>query len=66
LQEVYGIPGEKIGKITWHSLDRNGAIGHYDIAFGQKTLKNVPANLVESVKEATHEHAARPGRKLKN
>ena len=53
-----------MGKVTWHSLDGNGAISHYDIAFGKKTLKNIPAPLVEAVKEAKHEHRIRQGRKL--
>ena len=59
LQEAYGIPGGKIGKIKWHSLDKNGVIGHYDIAFGKKTLKNVPASLVESAVQKEHKHEAR-------
>tara|TARA_R100000808_G_scaffold24984_1_gene60185 strand:+ start:13680 stop:13880 length:201 start_codon:yes stop_codon:yes gene_type:complete len=66
LQEAYGIPAKRVGKIVWHSLDRNGAIGHYDIVFGKKTLKNVPARMVEAAASKTHEHATRPGRKLKS
>jgi len=65
LQEVYGIPGEKVGKITWHSLDKNGAIGHYDIDFGEKSLENVPASLVEADLQKEHKHEARESRDSK-
>ncbi len=48
-----------MGKVVWHSLERDGTINRYDIKFGKKILKNVPSALVESVKEHTHEHEER-------
>ena len=54
-----GIRKNKIGKVMWHSLKRDGTITRYDIKFGGQTLKNVPAALVESIKEQKHEHEER-------
>ena len=54
-----------MGKVDWHSLDRNGAISHYDIKFDSKMLKNVPAELVEAKKVQEHKHEARDDRKLR-
>jgi len=39
-----------------HSLKKDGTITHYDIKFGNKLIKNIPAKLVESVKEQNHAH----------
>ncbi len=44
--------------MTWHSLERDGAISHYDIRFGRKTISNVPAGLVEAKKVQEHKHEA--------
>jgi hypothetical protein len=63
LQEVYGVRGDRVGKVIWHSLRRDGTITQYDIRFGNKVLKNIPSKLVEAVKEAQHEHVEREERK---
>lgn len=48
--------------MTWHSLEKDGAITHYDIRFGRKTVSNVPASLVEAKKVQEHKHEARTRR----
>jgi hypothetical protein len=48
-----------IGEVTWHSLKKAGTITHYDIRFGKKILRGIPAGLVESVNEVQHEHKER-------
>tara|TARA_Y100000310_G_scaffold319246_1_gene374291 strand:+ start:155 stop:523 length:369 start_codon:yes stop_codon:yes gene_type:complete len=47
-----------IGEVIWHSLKRDGAITQYDIRFGRKVLRGIPAGLVEAkqVQEHTHEN----------
>ena len=40
-------------------MHHDGTINYYDIKFGQRVLKNVPARLVEVVKEVQHEHQER-------
>ena len=59
LQESYGIRGDRVGKVTWHSLKRNGTVTQYDIRFGRKMIRGIPAALVETVKEQQHEHEER-------
>ena len=51
--------GNQVGKVVWHSLERDGTIAQYDIKFGNKTIERIPAALVESVSEDTHEHRER-------
>ena len=48
-----------IGEVTWHSLKKDGIITQYDIRFGKKVLRGIPASLVESIKEIQHEHQER-------
>ena len=59
LQESYGIRGNKVGKVVWHSLKNDGTVARYDIRFGNKVIRSVPARLVESIKEQQHEHEER-------
>ena len=66
LQEAFGIRGNKVGKVIWHSLMSDGTITQYDIKFGEKLVRNIPASLVESIEETQHEHASRPGRKIRD
>tara|TARA_B100001123_G_scaffold451206_1_gene628472 strand:- start:9856 stop:10005 length:150 start_codon:yes stop_codon:yes gene_type:complete len=47
------------GKVVWHSLKKDGSITKYDIRFGGKILRGIPAALVESIKEVQHEHEER-------
>ena len=44
--------------MTWHSLQKDGTVTHYDIRFGRKTVSNVPASLVEAKKVQEHKHEA--------
>ena len=48
-----------MGKVVWHSLKKNGTITQYDIKFGRRVLKRIPARLVKSIKEQKHEHEER-------
>ena len=59
LQESYGIQGDRVGKVLWHSLRKDGTINRYYIRFGKKVLRNIPSGLVESIKEMAHEHEER-------
>jgi hypothetical protein len=59
LQESYGIQGNRVGKVVWHSLKKNGTITQYDIRFGNRILKGVPVRLIESIKEQDHKHKER-------
>ena len=56
LEESCKIQKDAIGKVMQHSLKKDGTISHYDIKFGNKLIKNIPAKLVESVKEQNHAH----------
>ncbi len=55
-------PGQ-VGKVVWHSLRRDGSINFYDVQFGNKLLKNIPARDVISIREAVHEHEEKSERK---
>ena len=59
LQESYGIRGDRVGKVVWHSLMRNGKVTQYDIRFGRKVIRNIPAALVEADKVQEHKHEGR-------
>ena len=48
-----------MGKVVWHSLKSDGTISRYDIRFGDRVLRRIPARLVESINEVTHEHEER-------
>jgi len=48
-----------VGEVAWHSLKKDGTITQYDIRFGKKVLREIPASLVESIKETHHEHQER-------
>jgi len=56
LQEVYGIRGNMAGEVIWHSLEKDGTIAAYDIKFGKKVIRGVPAALTETVMEQIHKH----------
>ena len=56
LQEAYGIRGDRVGEVVWHSLKGDGAITQYDIRFGKKVLRGIPVALVEGVNSHIHEH----------
>ena len=54
-----GLKGNPTGKIIHHDLSKSGFITYYDIRFGKKVVRNIPAELVESIEEHTHEHEER-------
>jgi len=47
---------ESIGKVLWHSLDKYGRIGEYDMQFGDIVLEGVDPKDVEPVLEQSHSH----------
>tara|TARA_R110000824_G_scaffold60853_22_gene162502 strand:+ start:1910 stop:2068 length:159 start_codon:yes stop_codon:yes gene_type:complete len=51
-----------VGKVTWHALKRDGTVTQYDIKFGKKTLKGIPAALVEATNVKEHKHEGREER----
>ena len=48
-----------IGEVIWHSLKWDGTITQYDIRFGRKVIKGIPAGLVEAKHVKEHKHEAR-------
>ncbi len=45
----------EVGTVLWHSLDGNGNIDIYDIRWPDGSIeRNIPARLLESVKEHRH------------
>jgi len=63
-EKRHGLAGN-LGKCVWHSLDESGKVSHYDVQFGSKLIKNVPAQRLIVVSEANHMHETRPKRKSK-
>ena len=49
--------GDVIGEVIHHTLLEDGSITHYDIKFGNRTIKNIPANILEVSKMQKHKHA---------
>jgi hypothetical protein len=65
-QRSHGISDKHaLGKAVWHSLNESGGISHYDVRFGQKLIKNIPANKLIVISESSHMHETRPKRKGK-
>jgi len=58
LQERYGI-GNVVGKVLWHSLNESGAIGVYDMKFGDTIVRNLLAEDIKPEVVKEHKHAAR-------
>ena len=50
--------GDVIGEVIHHTLLEDGTITKYDVKFGDKTVKNIPANELSVVKEQSHSHEA--------
>ena len=40
-----------------HTLDEDGNVSHYDVLFGSKLVKNVPADSLKIIEGMYHEHA---------
>ena len=49
--------GDMIGEVKHHTLYEDGSITHYDVKFGNKVIKNIPANLLEATEMQKHKHA---------
>ena len=50
--------GDMIGEVIHHTLFEDGTITKYDVKFGNKTIKNIPTNMLEVVNEKHHSHEA--------
>ena len=49
--------GDMIGEVIHHTLLEDGSITHYNVKFGNRTIKNIPANILEVSKMQKHKHA---------
>ena len=49
--------GDMIGEVKHHTLFEDGSITHYDIQFGNKLIKSIPAHLLEATEMQKHKHA---------
>jgi hypothetical protein len=56
---------QALGKCVWHALDESGRISHYDVKFGNKLIKNIPASRLIVVTESNHTHETRSRKKSK-
>ena len=50
--------GNVVGEVIHHTLFEDGTITKYDVKFGNKTIKNIPTNMLKVVKEQGHSHEA--------
>ena len=50
--------GDMIGEVIHHTLFEDGTITKYDVKFGNKTIKNIPTEMLEVVKMQEHMHDA--------
>lgn len=50
--------GDMIGEVIHHTLFEDGTITKYDVKFGNKTIKNIPTEMLEVVNEKSHSHEA--------
>ena len=64
LMERYQLK-ESVGKVLWHSLDKDGQIGEYDMRFGDVVVKGILPEHIEPVLEVTHVHSTQTKRKKK-
>ena len=49
---------ESVGTVLWHSLDRNGHIGEYDMQFGDVILEGIHPSYIRPIREQDHSHSA--------
>ena len=49
--------GDIIGEVIHHTLLEDGSITHYNVKFGNRTIKNIPANMLEVTTMQEHKHA---------
>ena len=50
--------GDMIGEVIHHTLFEDGTITKYDVKFGNRTIKNIPTEMLEVVKAQEHMHNA--------
>ena len=50
--------GDMIGEVIHHTLFEDGTISKYDVKFGNKTIKNIPTEMLEVVEAQEHMHNA--------
>ena len=50
--------GDMIGEVVHHTLFEDGTITKYDVKFGNKTIKNIPTDMLEVVELQEHSHEA--------
>ena len=48
--------GNVVGEVIHHTLFEDGTITKYDVKFGNKTIKNIPTEMLEVVKAQEHMH----------
>ena len=53
--------GNVIGEVKHHTLFEDGSITNYDVQFGNRLVKSIPANKLTVVKEQSHSHEADEG-----
>ena len=53
--------GDVVGEVIHHTLFEDGTITKYDVKFGNKTIKNIPTEMLEVVKMQEHKHEADDG-----
>ena len=56
-EQKYG----KLGEVKHHTLFEDGSITNYDVQFGNKLVKSIPADKLIVVKEQSHSHEADEG-----
>ena len=58
--------GDVVGEVIHHTLFEDGTITKYDVKFGNKTIKNIPTEMLEVVNEKSHSHEADDGDEEEN
>ena len=48
--------GNVVGEVIHHTLFEDGTITKYDVKFGNKTIKNIPTDMLEVVELQEHSH----------
>ena len=56
-EQKYG----ELGEVVHHTLFEDGTITKYDVKFGNKTIKNIPAAVLEVKKQQEPSHEADEG-----
>ena len=50
--------GDVIGEVKHHTLFEDGSITNYDVQFGNKLVKSIPADKLNAIKIQEHSHEA--------